>query len=46
MLDLTPQSVKGALARARAALEGRVPERERAPLQLRLTRANGQPAFG
>ena len=32
MLDLTPQSVKGALARARATLDERVPERERAPL--------------
>jgi RNA polymerase sigma-70 factor (TIGR02960 family) len=32
MLDLTPQSVKGALQRARATLEERVPERERAPL--------------
>jgi RNA polymerase sigma-70 factor (TIGR02960 family) len=32
MLDLTPQSVKGALQRARATLEGRVPERECAPL--------------
>ena len=32
MLEVTPQSVKGALARARATLEQRVPERERAPL--------------
>jgi RNA polymerase sigma-70 factor (ECF subfamily) len=32
MLDVTPQSVKGALQRARATLEERVPERERAPL--------------
>jgi RNA polymerase sigma-70 factor (ECF subfamily) len=32
MLDVTPQSVKGALQRARAALDERVPERERAPL--------------
>jgi RNA polymerase sigma-70 factor (ECF subfamily) len=32
MLDLTPQSVKGALQRARATLEEHVPERERAPL--------------
>ena len=32
MLDATPQSVKGALQRARATLEQRVPERERAPL--------------
>jgi RNA polymerase sigma-70 factor (TIGR02960 family) len=32
MLDVTPQSVKGALQRARATLDERVPERERAPL--------------
>ncbi len=32
MLDVTPQSVKGALQRARATLEERVPELERAPL--------------
>src|SRR6478752_2984439 len=32
MLDVTPQSVKGALQRARATLEERVPDRERAPL--------------
>jgi RNA polymerase sigma-70 factor (ECF subfamily) len=32
MLDVTPQSVKGALQRARATLEEHVPERERAPL--------------
>jgi RNA polymerase sigma-70 factor (ECF subfamily) len=32
MLDVTPQSVKGALQRARATIEQRVPERERAPL--------------
>jgi RNA polymerase sigma-70 factor (ECF subfamily) len=32
MLDVTPQSVKGALQRARAALGEHVPERERAPL--------------
>jgi hypothetical protein len=32
MLDVTPQSVKGALQRARAAIEQRVPEREHAPL--------------
>lgn len=32
MLDVTPQSVKGALRRARATLDERVPERERAPL--------------
>jgi RNA polymerase sigma-70 factor (TIGR02960 family) len=32
MLDATPQSVKGALQRARATLGERVPERERAPL--------------
>jgi RNA polymerase sigma-70 factor (TIGR02960 family) len=32
MLDVTPQSVKGALQRARATLDERVPELERAPL--------------
>jgi RNA polymerase sigma-70 factor (ECF subfamily) len=32
MLDVTPQSVKGALQRARATLDERVPEREHAPL--------------
>jgi RNA polymerase sigma-70 factor (ECF subfamily) len=32
ILEVTPQSVKGALARARATVEQRVPERERAPL--------------
>src|SRR3954452_4627975 len=32
MLDVTPQSVKGALQRARATLAERVPDRERAPL--------------
>jgi RNA polymerase sigma-70 factor (ECF subfamily) len=32
MLDATPQSVKGALQRARATLDERVPQRERAPL--------------
>ena len=32
MLDVTRQSVKGALQRARATLDERVPERERAPL--------------
>jgi RNA polymerase sigma-70 factor (ECF subfamily) len=32
MLDVTPQSVKGALQRARATLDERAPERERAPL--------------
>jgi RNA polymerase sigma-70 factor (TIGR02960 family) len=32
LLDVTPQSVKGALARARATLEERAPARERAPL--------------
>ena len=32
MLDATPQSVKAALQRARATLEERVPELERAPL--------------
>jgi RNA polymerase sigma-70 factor (TIGR02960 family) len=32
MLDVTPQSVKGALQRARATLDERVPERDRAPL--------------
>jgi RNA polymerase sigma-70 factor (TIGR02960 family) len=32
MLDVTPQSVKAALQRARATLDARVPERERAPL--------------
>ena len=32
MLDVTPQSVKGALQRARATLDQRAPERERAPL--------------
>src|SRR4051794_25666170 len=32
MLDVTPQSVKSALQRARATLDKRVPERERAPL--------------
>jgi RNA polymerase sigma-70 factor (TIGR02960 family) len=32
MLDVTPQSVKGALQRARATLDAHVPERERAPL--------------
>jgi RNA polymerase sigma-70 factor (TIGR02960 family) len=32
MLDVTPQSVKGALQRARATLDARVPALERAPL--------------
>jgi RNA polymerase sigma-70 factor (TIGR02960 family) len=32
ILDVTPQSVKGALQRARATLDGRVPALERAPL--------------
>ena len=32
MLDVTPQSVKGALQRARATLDQRVPALERAPL--------------
>ena len=32
ILDVTPQSVKGALQRARATIQQRVPERERAPL--------------
>ena len=32
MLDVTPQSVKGALARARTSLHQRVPARESAPL--------------
>lgn len=32
MLDVTPQSVKGALARARVSLRDRVPARDRAPL--------------
>jgi RNA polymerase sigma-70 factor (TIGR02960 family) len=32
MLDVTPQSVKGALQRARATLDERVPSLERAPL--------------
>jgi RNA polymerase sigma-70 factor (ECF subfamily) len=32
MLDVTPQSVKGALQRARATLDARVPDLERAPL--------------
>ncbi len=32
MLDVTPQSVKGALQRARATLDDRAPELERAPL--------------
>jgi hypothetical protein len=32
MLDVTPQSVKGALQRARATLDARLPERELAPL--------------
>src|SRR4029079_14777452 len=32
MLDVTPQSVKGALQRARATLDERVPELEQAPL--------------
>jgi RNA polymerase sigma-70 factor (ECF subfamily) len=32
MLDVTPQSVKGALARARTSLKERVPARERSPL--------------
>jgi RNA polymerase sigma-70 factor (TIGR02960 family) len=32
MLDVTPQSVKGALQRARATLDDRVPKREHAPL--------------
>jgi RNA polymerase sigma-70 factor (TIGR02960 family) len=32
MLDVTPQSVKGALQRARATLDERMPERERAPV--------------
>ena len=32
MLDVTPQSVKGALQRARATLDERVPDLERAPL--------------
>jgi RNA polymerase sigma-70 factor (TIGR02960 family) len=32
MLDVTPQSIKGALQRARARLGEHVPERERAPL--------------
>jgi RNA polymerase sigma-70 factor (ECF subfamily) len=32
MLDVTPQSIKGALQRARATLDAHMPERERAPL--------------
>src|SRR4051812_31047770 len=32
MLDVTPQSIKGALQRARATLDEHVPEREREPL--------------
>ncbi len=32
LLDVTPQSVKGALQRARVTLDQRVPQRERAPL--------------
>ena len=53
MLKSSEASIKGALQRARATLDSRLPAggRERAPLPgvpLRLvtTRANGQPAFG
>lgn len=52
MLKSSEASIKGALQRARATLDTRLPAgRERAPLPgvpLRLvtTRANGQPAFG